>query len=503
MSSRSLISNTFTRAMLNAHQWLGILFCTLVWLVCVSGTLGVLLDEFAQWEAPSAPRVEQADGTLFAHVATAAFAEARAQGADHDLFVLGPTPELPWLRIFALGEHEGAAEPPHLEWLADTGGTLHPMPHTPWTTFVRDHHERLHLPSPYGAWAVGVVGTLLLASLFSGLLAHRRIFRDAFRLRRGGSQRVADADLHNRIGVWALPFHLIVSLTGSLLGLSGLIVMLLALAAYQGDQDKAIAALLGPQPGSDLSAAPLPEIAPMLREIERLTPGATVMNLIYQHVGTAGQTVSISTAEPHHLARNENWTFDGEGRFLAKAGFTDGSIGMRIYGMIQPLHFGTYGGIALKLVYVALGIGMCIVVATGPAMWLARRRGQGRPLPRTEKLWAALVWGQTAAYAAAALAAIVAAETGPALPLGVYWAVTLGSALASLQLRDERQAGHLLQSLGGILLIALALCHLLYWPSQAMAGRAIDGALLGAGLVLLLHGLRRLRPGQMNNDSRL
>lgn len=503
MSPRSLIPNTFTRAMLNAHQWLGILFCTLIWLVCVSGTLGVLLDEFAQWEAPAAPRVEQADGALFARVAAAAFAEAHARGADHDLFVLGPTPELPWMRAFAFGEHEGTAEPPHLEWVADTEGRLLAMPHTPWTSFLRDHHERLHLPSPYGAWAVGIIGTLLLASLSSGLLAHRRIFRDAFRLRQGGSQRVANTDLHNRIGVWALPFHLIVSLTGSLLGLSGLIVMLLALAAYQGDQDKAIAALLGPQPGSDLSAAPLPEIAPMLREIEGRTPGATIMNVIYQHVGTAGQTVSISTAEPRHLARNENWTFDGEGRFLAKAGFTDGSIGMRLYGMIQPLHFGTYGGIALKLVYVALGVGMCIVVATGPAMWLARRRGQGRPLPRTEKLWAALVWGQPAAYAAAALAAIIAAEAGPALPLAVYWAVTLGSALASLLARDERQAGHLLRGIGGILLIALALSHLLGWPSQPAAGRIIDGTLLGTGLVLALHGIRRFRPSLENNDSRL
>jgi hypothetical protein len=75
-----------------------------------------------------------------------------------------------------------------------------------------------------------------------------------------GVARLTNADLHNRIGIWALPFHLIVALTGSLLGLSGLIIMVLALVSFKGDQEKAIAALLGPQPTKDSRPAPLPDI---------------------------------------------------------------------------------------------------------------------------------------------------------------------------------------------------------------------------------------------------
>ncbi|THF59440.1 PepSY-associated TM helix domain-containing protein [Pseudothauera rhizosphaerae] len=491
MPLSSPIPGSFTKAVLGAHQWLGIVFAALIYLVCVSGTLSVLADEFAQWEAPSAPRVNSAAAGLYARVAAAAFAEARAGGADHDLFVFGPTPELPWLRVFALGEHDGPGAPVELEWLADAEGRLQAPPRTPWTRFLRDHHYHLHLPAPYGAWAVGAVGTLLLASLLSGLLAHRRIFRDAFRLRRGGSRRVSLADLHNRIGVWALPFHLIVSLTGSLLGLAGLIVMLLALAAYQGDQDRAVAALLGPQPGSDHAAAPLPETVPMLREIERSTPGATITSVVFQHVGTAGQLVSIATAEPRHLARNERWTFDGQGNFLAKAGFTDGSVGMRIYGMLQPLHFGTYGGIGLKLIYVALGLGMCLVVATGPMLWLARRRGQGRPLPAAERLWTALVWGQLPAYAAAALVALLAGTADHVLPLAVYWAVTLGTALLAVRGRDEWRCGHRLRVGGGLLLAGLACGHALSWPAGLPAARVVNGLLLVAGIALVVGVSRR------------
>jgi hypothetical protein len=34
-------------------------------------------------------------------------------------------------------------------------------------------------------------------------MAHPRIFKDAFRLRIGGSVRLEQADLHNRLSVWA------------------------------------------------------------------------------------------------------------------------------------------------------------------------------------------------------------------------------------------------------------------------------------------------------------
>ena len=157
--------------------------------------------------------------------------------------------------------------------------------------------------------------------------------------------------------MWALPFHLIVALTGSLLGLAGLITIILAMVAYKGDQEKAIASLLGPQAGSDTRAAPPPDVARMLRDIQSRSPGAAVTQLAIEHAGTVGQQVRIMVAAPRHLARNEAFLFSRDGRFKWRAGPTDGNAGMRIYGMIAPLHYGTYGGFALKIIYALLGMG--------------------------------------------------------------------------------------------------------------------------------------------------
>jgi hypothetical protein len=100
---------------------------------------------------------------------------------------------------------------------------------------IPDHSAHsLHLPRSWGGFIVGLTGVALL-SLISGILSHPRVLRDAFHLRLGGSRRLQEADLHNRLGVWALPFHVIVSLTGALLGLSTIIVGALAMLLYRGD----------------------------------------------------------------------------------------------------------------------------------------------------------------------------------------------------------------------------------------------------------------------------
>ena len=54
---------------------------------------------------------------------------------------------------------------------------------------------------------------------------HPRVLRDAFHLRLGGSRRLQEADLHNRLGIWALPFHFTLALTGALCALFFLITI--------------------------------------------------------------------------------------------------------------------------------------------------------------------------------------------------------------------------------------------------------------------------------------
>ncbi|MBU3077608.1 PepSY-associated TM helix domain-containing protein [Sphingomonas quercus] len=469
------IPRAFTRALLDAHSTLGIVFAALFYLVCFSGTVAVLADEFAQWERPDAPRVTSASDAALIRAAAEGYARARAGGSKVEtLIVTAPSDLLPRMSVTA---YDGRDE---RTWSVDAAGHVLPPASAPWAEFVREHHHSFNIPDPFGRYLVGIIGTVLIASLISGLLAHRRIIRDAFRLRRGGAPRLAAADLHNRLGVWGLPFHLIVALTGSLLGLAGLIIGVLALVAFQGDQQKAIAALTGPGPTADRRAAPLPDMRPMLATIAARSPGAPVTSVLFLQAGTRGQIVSLTTAEPAHLARNEGWTFSPEGRLLAKAGFTDGGVGMRIYGMITPLHYGTYGGLPLKLIYVLLGSGLTTIIASGMSVWFHRRREQGRPAPLGERLWEALVWAQPAAYAASAIGVLLLGW--PPLPL--FWGTLVGALALSNVLPDRRMVRQVLRAASGGLMILAATAHA---PSLGAGwlGVGIDlvAALLGVALL--------------------
>lgn len=472
------ISNEFTRALLGGHGLIGVIFGAVIYMLCLSGTLIVLVDQLTIWERPQAPVVREVTPDLLQRVSEGAYARARAAHVAHDIFINAPTPELPVLTIFAAGE--GGEQGDHREWNADAAGHLGPGQEVPWVEFVQTLHFNLTIPGALGRYLVGIFGTVLLASLFTGILAHRRILKDAFRLRCGGSKRLTNADLHNRIGVWALPFHLIVSLTGSLLGLSGLIIFGLAMIAFKGDQTRAIASLLGPQAIEDSRAARVPDIRPMLALIEAETPGARVSQLRLEHVGTAGQQVTVSVAAPGYLTRAESYVFSPDGRLKQKAGFTDGNVGMRIYGMLTPLHYGTYGGLPLKIIYVLLGSGLTLIVATGGNVWLARRRDQGRPAPRLERLWTGLLWGQPLALAVAALGEVTGAA--PALP--VYWATTLLIWVMVLAAGRKASSAPLLRAATGAVLLALGTVHVVTFGLPSSASVGVDLLWVVLGLVL-------------------
>ncbi|WP_159982053.1 MULTISPECIES: PepSY-associated TM helix domain-containing protein [unclassified Novosphingobium] len=99
----------------------------------------------------------------------------------------------------------------HREWSADAAGHLGPGEEVPWVEFVQTLHFNLTLPGALDRYLVGIFGTVLLASLFTGILVHRRILKDVFRLRWGGSKRLTNADLHNRM---AATYGLPVAATG-------------------------------------------------------------------------------------------------------------------------------------------------------------------------------------------------------------------------------------------------------------------------------------------------
>ncbi|MCG2841776.1 PepSY domain-containing protein [Sandaracinobacter sp. RS1-74] len=470
-------SPDFVRAVLKGHSGLGLAFAAALYLVCLTGTLAVFAREFQRWENPTAPRMESVSAETLNRAYLAALEKA-GDGVEH-VFINLPNRDLPWLMVTT--EKDGERE----SLLADADGELTGGADMLWSEFLTRLHIHLHLPRSWGGFIVGLSGVALLSSLISGILAHPRIFRDAFHLRLGGSRRLQEADLHNRIGVWALPFHVIVSLTGALLGLSIVIVGVLGLALFKGDTDKVYSLFLPPHPVDDPRPAPPLDLRPMFAQAVARAPDGRIEYVMLEHPTEMGGAALFNVrTTPNRIAGVSAFAFDREGSLYHSSKAEDSNLGEKILGSLGPLHFGWFAGYTVKIAYGILGLGLTYLAAGGVHIWLARRRDKGRPAPNWEKVWASVIWGQPLALTAAAIAAIGWPTAELVLPIAVWGVVSL-LALAAAWPLAPAALSRLGRGLTGALLLFLTTFHAIGRPGGDPVATAINLSLAAGGLLLL------------------
>jgi len=395
---------------LSGHAILGLAMAAPLYVLCLSGTISVFADEIRRWEQPLDPVVTEIApevlGTTLNVVAAAGLGMAAAHGGGDEVFIEIPGGEFPRLLVQVASHETGAAH----TWAADASGAIINEHATPWWNFMVGLHYQLHVPGlfglPLGLFIVGALGVLMVSLILSGVLAHPRIFKDAFTLRWGGSKRLQEADIHNRLSVWGLPFHLAVAFSGAFLGLAPLAVSFLVPAAYGENAMSAYEEIYGPGPGAEVSAAPLPDLTPILAEVRRLTPDATIESIILQEVGTGGQLVHVTAHRADQLAHAERHFFSGEGMLLRTTGYDDGVAGLQWVAAMTPLHYGSFGGLPVKIAYGILGAALTLITATGVTIWLARLADKGRIRRGWQKIWSAVVWGQFFALGVSAMIAL-------------------------------------------------------------------------------------------------
>jgi uncharacterized iron-regulated membrane protein len=392
--------------MLASHSIVGLAFGALIYLICLTGAVAVFVDELTLIEAPG-PAVTLQPGALD-RAARDAVAALGGPGKATTLYILAATtPNQRWM--IHGGDHQ---------WRIGQDGALTPFK-TPWIDFVTGLHMNLALPGPWGSVLVGIIGAGLFALIVSGVLAHPRILRDAFALRLGGTRRLQEADLHNRLSVWGLPFHVVVTLTGAFFGLSNVALMAVAAIGFQGDIGRPLAVLRGPPQVADARMAPLPPLEPLVAQARALRPGSQLSYIGLDAPGTRGARITVEVTAPGRLPRGEEAYFDQAGRMVGRGRFASGAAGLQVYAGAAQVHFGFFGGLPVRIAYGVLGAGLTYVSATGMSIWLARRRDRGQPAPRLERAWAGWTWGALGALAAAALASRIAP------PAWVFWGLAL------------------------------------------------------------------------------
>ena len=414
------LSNETVRKAISAHSALGLVCCALLYLICATGTAIVLYEEWQRFEQRNAPEMTAiAPAAIQRGIENVLATESDGPTTTH-LYVHLPTEDLPRTTITT------DTQAVHI----DESGSIAMPEENAWAEFLLALHYRLSLPAVVGMSLVGLFGAMLVALTISGIAAHPRIFRDAFRLRARRGDDVATLDWHNRLAVWTTPFALAIALTGTMIGMFYISELGLAASAYGGDSEAALAPVFGAEPEGNAAPAPIPDVAPALSYMEREYPENRPYYVILHDPGTAGQHMQIVAEHPRRLIFGEYYAFSGDGEFHGTAGLADGTVGQQLAASTYNLHFGNYGGLPVKIAYILFGLAMTIVVATGTFIWLDKRDRAGKPSTYLRASWWGLVVGVPAGMAATLVARLTLGNDAPFV--AIFWSLcllTIGSSL--------------------------------------------------------------------------
>lgn len=234
-----------------------------------------------------------------------------------------------------------------------------------------------------GKLFLGLMGLLLLVAIVTGVVLYAPFMRKlAFgTVRHDHAPRTRWLDLHNLLGIVTVVWALVVGATGMINTWADL-----AIKYWQYDQ---LSALLAPYQGQ-----------PVMAETER---APLQQGLLATQAHTPGQQVSFiafpgsTFSSPHHVTFFMRGHTPLTARLLqpvlvdAHTAAVTAAPALPWYLatllISQPLHFGDYGGLPLKIIWALLDLITLVVLGSGLYLWWRRRStNESRPSRRQAHL---------------------------------------------------------------------------------------------------------------------
>ena len=359
------------RVWLDWHRWLGLKLSILMSFILITGTLATVSHEI-DWLIDSDLRVsprpaeERASWGSLIDAVRAAYPDVVIDWIS--------APIDPWFAAEAVvltpdGERRRIRIDPYT---ADVRGDAS------WGNaqrILRDAHRRLMIFHPIGIIFVSSFALLLLGSLVTGLVVYRRFWRGFFKNPRRRDARTLWGDLHRLGGVWSIWFIVVI-------GLTSVWYLVEATVARAPDLEPVMLGTASDRSALAVNATPLP-FDDLVARAELALPDFTITQVRPPSTADAparfnGQTDAILVRD----GANEVQIDPYSGGVLAVLNATDLSPHQRISEMADPLHFGTFGGLATKILYLVFGIVLSGLGLSGIYIFSARIRRASQP-PRS------------------------------------------------------------------------------------------------------------------------
>ncbi|MET1079872.1 MAG: PepSY-associated TM helix domain-containing protein [Pseudomonas sp.] len=367
------------------HTWGGLWACWVLFVVFLTGSLGVFDEPITRWMKPQLPPAGAArdadDRAARAQAVRVAQAYLSQQvPRSHFWGIALPSDADQAVRLF----WEDAQEQFHTIRLDAASGE--PLQATDERESEGGHHF-VHMHFEFhggtaGIWLVGFFTLAMLVGLVSGVITHKRIFKDFFTFRPGKGQR-SWLDAHNAVSVLSLPFQLMIAYTG--LATFYALYMPVGIAVHYPSEDAYFAELLTqPEPREETGVdAAVTALDALLLGSERQLK-RPVGFVRVEHPGDSSAAVvtfgrSIEKSGEYRLLGEGGGQvfFDGvsgEQRDLQAPGELRGGVAQDVQSVMRNLHFAAFGGYAARWLYFICGLAGAAMMATGAILFMVKRR---------------------------------------------------------------------------------------------------------------------------------
>lgn len=352
------------------HTWGGLLVTWLLFAIFFTGTLSFFRDEISLWMQPELQRIEPAPGAGVDYAV--AELQRRAPQAKN-WFISLPGPRSPALQV---RWSNGKFDPEAVATLDPNNGAVLKPRETRGGGFFRNFHFSLQM-GVGGEWIVGAVAMILFVALITGVIVHKKIFKDLFTFRPGKSLGRAWLDAHNVAGVFSLPFFLMITYSGLVTLMYLYMPVGLQLASDKSEPGFFSALSLRPEPSPPRGEpAPLTAIAPLLRQTQQIWGGEPAGSIQIANPNDAGAIVDIARrrgADGVRARTEPVLRFDGVSGALV-GDYSAQQLARKTYGVFYGLHVAWFAGPLLRGLLFAMGVGGCVMIGSGALLWAVKRR---------------------------------------------------------------------------------------------------------------------------------
>ncbi len=403
------------------HTWASLILGWLLYAIFLTGTLSFFQTEISNWMKPefhqSVPSESQLEHT---QVALKYLQQNHPNAGSWTIQLPNSRQNTTTLNIRKEGEDPRARRGGERVTIDSSTGQVLEARETRGGSFLyRFHFELYGMPRIWTRWFIGLATMFMLVAIISGIITHKKIFKDFFTFRSGKSQR-SWLDAHNATAVFALPFHIMITLSGLLLLLFtlmpwGVNQVYENRGEFLQDQRKALIqeksqeptenrergqrneiASIQPRSESEgrgnrgegrkkrepAQVAPLTNLAPILVEADKAWKNNPVSTISITAPNTSKAKIELRALNATSVAhRGVYETLDFNG--VTGKNITDESSSLRnpsipngIYNVLTVLHEARGVDLALRWILFFSGVIGTLMIATGLILWCVKRAPQ-------------------------------------------------------------------------------------------------------------------------------